>query len=304
MQPNSNITVVILAFNEELHIRRAIESAWTIARVVILVDSYSTDRTIDIAKELNAKVLQNPFVNQAQQFQWAMDSGHIHTKWTMRMDADEYLTPQLTKEIHGRIDKLPSEVSGVVLKRQVYFMGQWIRYGGYYPTMLLRIWRTGEAAIEQRWMDEHTFLLKGNSITFEEDFVDNNLNSLSWWTNKHNDYSTREAIDILNTNYQLLKEKATGGNTAKGKQAVAKRWYKNNLYLKLPLFLRAFLYFQFRYWIKLGFLDGRKGLVWHFLQGFWYRFLVDAKIKQIEWWAKTENKPVQQIIEEKFGVKL
>ena len=295
-----DITIIILTFNEELHIRRAIESASRIANEVIVVDSYSTDQTINIALELNARVLQHPFVNQAQQFQWAMDNGGITTGWTMRLDADEYLTDELIHEIEGRLSNLNQEISGIVLKRQVHFMGQWIRHGGYYPIYLLRIWRTGHAVIEQRWMDEHILLTRGTSITFNHDFVDDNLNSLTWWTAKHNDYATREAVDILSRKYSFQDGDLSTGTKGNANQTTTKRWYKNNLYLRLPLFLRAFLYFQFRYWIKLGFLDGQRGLVWHFLQGFWYRFLVDAKILQIEWWAKKENKPVRNIIEEKY----
>ena len=295
-----DITIIILTFNEELHIRRAIESASRIANEVIVVDSYSTDQTINIALELNARVLQHPFVNQAQQFQWAMDNGGITTGWTMRLDADEYLTDELIHEIEGRLSNLNQEISGIVLKRQVHFMGQWIRHGGYYPIYLLRIWRTGHAVIEQRWMDEHILLTRGTSITFNHDFVDDNLNSLTWWTAKHNDYATREAVDILSRKYSFQDGDLSTGTKGNANQTTTKRWYKNNLYLRLPLFLRAFLYFQFRYWIKFGFLDGQRGLVWHFLQGFWYRFLVDAKILQIEWWAKKENKPVRNIIEEKY----
>ena len=296
----ADLTVVILTYNEELHIRRAIESALLVTNKIIIVDSFSTDKTVDIASNLGANVVQHPFVNQAQQFQWAMDTGKITTGWTMRMDADEYLTDALVQEIASRLPSLEQEISGVVLKRQVHFMGRWIKYGGYYPVQLLRIWRTGHAIIEQRWMDEHTLLTKGTSVTFKHDFIDDNLNSLSWWTSKHNDYATREAIDILIRKYHFEDSSQHHLTLGNAKQAVAKRWYKNNLYLRMPLFLRAFLYFQFRYWIRLGVLDGRKGLVWHFLQAFWYRFLVDAKILQIEWWSKTENKTVKKILEEKF----
>jgi len=295
-----DITIIILTFNEELHIRRAIESASRIANDVIVVDSYSTDQTINIALELNARVLQHPFVNQAQQFQWAMDNGGITTGWTMRLDADEYLTDELIHEIEGRLSNLNQEISGIVLKRQVHFMGQWIRHGGYYPIYLLRIWRTGHAVIEQRWMDEHILLTRGTFITFNHVFVNDNINYLAWWTAKHNDYATREAVDILSRKYSFQDGDLSTGTKGNANQTTTKRWYKNNLYLRLPLFLRAFLYFQFRYWIKFGFLDGQRGLVWHFLQGFWYRFLVDAKILQIEWWAKKENKPVRNIIEEKY----
>lgn len=295
-----DLTVVILTYNESLHIQRAIRSAWQVAKEVIIVDSFSTDNTIELATSQNAKVFQHSFVNQAQQFQWAMDNGGITTGWTMRLDADEYLTDELIHEMEVRLSTLHQETSGIVLKRQVHFMGQWIRHGGYYPIHLLRIWRTGHAVIEQRWMDEHILLTRGTSITFKHDFVDDNLNSLTWWTAKHNDYATREAVDILSRKYLFQDSDLPSGTKGNAKQTTTKRWYKDNLYLRLPLFLRAFLYFQFRYWIKLGFLDGQRGLVWHFLQGFWYRFLVDAKILQIEWWAKKENKPIRNVVEEKY----
>ncbi len=298
-----DLTVVILTYNEEIHLRRVIESVRPIAKEVIVVDSFSTDQTITIANEMGVRVLQNRFINQALQFQWALDHCNIQTAWTMRMDADEYLTTKLQREITQRLPVLEESITGVELKRQVHFMGQWIRYGGYYPIKLLRIWRTGLAAIEQRQMDEHTYLLKGNAITFEYDFVDDNQNNLTWWTNKHNSYATREAIDILLNARKVHKKKNPVEHIERSSQAGIKRWYKQNFYLRLPLFIRAFLYFQYRYWIRLGILDGRKGLVWHFLQGFWYRFLVDAKILQIRYLAKMENRSVQEIIEQHYHSK-
>lgn len=299
----TGLTVVILTYNEQLHIRRAIQSALEVADEVIVVDSYSNDQTVNIALELKARVLQNPFVNQAQQFQWAMENGDITTPWTMRLDADEYLTKDLAKEINDRIPNLSQDISGVILKRQVHFMGKWIKHGGYYPIHLLRIWRTGSAVMEQKWMDEHTLLLSGNSIVFKHDFIDENLNSLTWWTTKHNAYATREAIDILSRKYQFNPDTQAAAMNMDVKQLGAKRWYKDNLYLRMPLFVRAFLYFQFRFWLKLGFLDGRKGLIWHFLQAFWYRFLVDAKIYQVMWVARQTNRTIEKVIFEDYTKK-
>ncbi len=298
-----DLTVIILTFNEALHIKRAIESVQKIASMIWIVDSYSTDNTLAIAESLGARTIQNKFTNQAVQFLWAMEHCQIQTRWVMRLDADEYLTPPLMDEIQNRLNHLPEKVTGIILKRQVHFMGKWIRHGGYYPIELLRIWHVGAATIEQRWMDEHTILLKGSSIKFQHDFIDDNLNSLSWWIAKHNDYATREAIEVLNRKHHFMPSVQYAENSSNAAQAGHKRWYKENLYLKLPLFIRCFLYFQFRFWIKLGVLDGQKGLVWHFLQGFWYRFLVDAKILQIEWWAKTENRTIKEILYEKYNIK-
>ena len=296
-----DLTVLILTYNEEIHIARAIGTALEVADKVIVVDSFSTDKTVEIASGMGAKVLQNPFVSQAAQFKWAIDNTDISSSWIMRMDADEYITPALISELNAKLPVLDGGISGIVLKRQVHFMGQWIRHGGYYPIRLLRVWRNGHAEIEQRLMDEHMVLKEGKTVNFDHDIIDENLNTLTWWISKHNTYASREAVVLLNQKHRFLPGELHQTEKRIVKQAVVKRWIKNNLYVKLPLFLRVFLYFNYRYWIKLGFLDGRRGLIWHFLQGLWYRFLVDAKIFQVQWLARKNGKTIQQVINEEFG---
>ncbi len=298
MTTREGISVVILTYNESVHIRRAIESVRPFAAAIIIVDSYSTDDTCAIARECGARVLQRTFVHQADQLQWAMDNAGIDTTWVMRLDADEYVMPELADEIQARLSGLSEDICGIVLKRRVHFMGRWIRHGGYYPVRLLRMWRSGKASVEQRLMDEHLYLLEGQSMEFRHDIVDENLNHLTWWTEKHNRYATREAAEWLGRKHGFLAEQENhrfGSN-----QVEAKRWYKHNLYDRMPLLFRVFIYFNFRYVIRLGFLDGRPGLVWHVLQGFWYRFLVDAKILQVKWIARRDNLPIRQVLSERY----
>ena len=256
-----------------------------------------------IATAAGARVLQHAFVNQAEQMSWALNHGDIRTEWVFRLDADEYVTPALAREIVERLPVLDAEVTGILLPRRVMFMGRWIRHGGYYPVRLLRIWRTGKAVVEQRLMDEHTCLVTGRSLTFVHDLVDENLNSLSWWTDKHNQYATREAAEWLNERYGFLPPRSVSMAASPGGQAAVKRWYKRNLYDRMPLLFRAFLYFHYRYILRLGFLDGRQGLIWHFLQGFWYRFLVDAKIIQVLRIARTENMKIEDVLSARMGLR-
>ena len=286
------ITLIILTYNEELHLQRCLESVKNLAERIIIVDSFSTDKTCEIAQQFGAEVIQRKFVNQAEQFQWALENTNISTEWVFRLDADEYILPELYQEIKEKLNHLPQEIKGINLKRRLYFQSSWIKHGGFYPLRLLRIWRNGAAVMEQKMMDEHTVLMHGKSIDFDHDFVDENLSSLVKWTEKHNNYSTREAIMRLDAQYHFLEQNQ-------------QNLHKSNkqFYLKIPLFLRAFVYFCYRYFIKFGFLDGKNGLIWHVLQGFWYQFLVDAKIFQIEYLAKKENITVKQIIEEKFNFK-
>jgi len=166
---------------------------------------------------------------------------------------------------------------------------------------LLRIWRYKHGKIEERWMDEHIKLSAGKTIQFEHDLVDDNKNNLTWWTEKHNHYATREAVDLLNILHGFIQYDEVEPRLL-GTQEQRKRWLKIR-YASLPLFIRPILYFHWRYFVKLGFLDGKQGLIWHFLQGFWYRFLVDAKIYQIQHIAKQENKTLVQV-KKNFGIDL
>ena len=295
------LSVLILTFNEEMHIERCIKSLQSFAKDIFIVDSYSTDKTVEIAKALNAKVYQNKWVNYAVQYQWGLDNCPIQTEWVMRMDADEYVLPELAEEIIDKIDAINENISGVYIKRRVHFMSRWIRHGSYYPIWLLRIWRYNQGRIEERWMDEHIKLSFGETIQFENDLIDDNKNNLTWWTQKHNNYATREAVDILNIIYGFKKYDEVEPKLL-GTQEQRKRWFKLR-YAKLPLFFRPFIYFHIRYFFQFGFLDGNPGLIWHFLQGFWYRFLVDAKINEIYFRAKKNDKEaILELLEKEYGI--
>lgn len=295
------ISVIILTYNEEKNIRLALESVCGWVQDIFLVDSFSTDGTLDIARKFGAQIFQNPWMNYATQLNWALEHLPLTTEWVMRLDADEQVMLELMNELKDNLPLVAQEVSGLYVKRRVYFMGRWIRRGGYYPTWLLRIWRRGHCRCEARWMDEHMKLEKGNTLFLQNDIVDDNKNNLHWWINKHNSYATREAIDILNMKYHILQYDEISANMM-GTQEERKRWLKN-VYVRLPLFFRAFLYFIYRYLIKLGILDGKEGLIWHFLQGFWYRFLVDAKIYEVEKIMIKGRNNIEAVIEEKYGIK-
>lgn len=295
------ITAIILTYNESLHIARCIDSVQQLNVRMIVIDSYSTDNTVEIAKSMGAEVYQREWPgNQAAQFNWALENVPIYSEWVLRLDADEYLLPALAEEIQSKVPTLPEKVTGVYFQRRVYFMGKWIKHGCYYPIQIMRLWRKQAGKLEEKWMDEHVKLDYGDTLIFENDFVDENLNNLTWWINKHNNYASREALELLNKKYhflngnQILKE-------AFATQEKRKRWIKESLYLRIPIFVRPVLYFSYRYIVRLGILDGIKGLIWHFLQGFWYRFLIDAKIYDINRRAKAENKNIKSVVEEYMG---
>lgn len=282
MKAKPSLAVVILTYNEALHITRAIASVAAIADQVFVIDSGSTDDTVAFARANGAVVLTHPWTNYAQQFQWGLDHAPITAEWVMRLDADEIIEPDLAAVIAARLPTLPARVTGVNLKRKHVFMDRWIRHGGRYPLTLLRIWRRGKARIEQRWMDEHMLLSEGEAVTFEGGFSDVNLNDLSFFTTKHNAYSTREAIDRLNQTYRLFASDAPMEGASSSRAAAGKRWVKEQIYNRLPLWVGPLGYFLYRYIGQLGFLDGRPGLIYHGLQGGWYRFLVEAKVVEFD----------------------
>ncbi len=274
------LTCLILAFNEEVHIARAIASVREIADRVVVVDSGSTDRTRAIALSLGARVLQNRWVNHAAQFNWGLDQLGPETDWVLRLDADEIVTPALAEEIADRLPRLDPAVAGVYVPRRMTFLRRPIRHGGVFPVMILRLLRHGRGRCENRWMDEH-IVVDGPAERFAGEILDDSLKSLSWWTDKHNGYASLEAVELLDLEYGFLPR---GGATALsgGGQPGLKRWLKERAYARLPAGLRAMAYFLYRYVLRLGFLDGREGLAFHLLQGLWYRFLVDAKLAEVQ----------------------
>jgi glycosyltransferase involved in cell wall biosynthesis len=277
----ANLTIIILTKNEEQNLKKCIKSFKNLAKRIIVVDSYSGDKTVELAKALGAEVVEHPFENHAAQFNWALENVSLNTEWVMKVDADEEFTEELADEIEEKLDNLPEDINGVVLRRRVYFMGRWLKHGGKYPELLLRIFRVGHGMSEMKMMDEHLVITDGKTITFKNDFSDKNNKSLEWWISKHNWYSNKEVLDYQ-MNLEAKSSKNQDEDTKASFQAKVKRFIKNYGYYSLPKFLRAHLYFFYRYYILLGFLDGTEGKIYTFLQAYWYRFLVDSKIFECE----------------------
>ena len=295
---NPSLSVIILTLDEEKHIERCIQGLHQICKDIFIVDSFSNDKTISIAKEYNCKIYQNKWPgSHSMQFNWALENCNITTKWVMKMDADEFLDMDLIDEIRIELSQNDnSDLKGYFLKRGHIFLGKKILHGGNFPIKLLRIWQHGYAFCEDRLMDEHIVLSENwKTKVLRGTFWDHNLNSITWWIEKHNLYATKEAIMQLKNKYSKRKLDHHDNN---------RTILKYLLYERLPKSIRAFLYFIYRYFFKLGFLDGYQGLAWNFLQGFWYRFLVDVKVYEIEKTAENNKLTVKEEIKNKHGIDL
>lgn len=298
-----DLSVIILTFNEELHIRRCLENVRQISRKIYVVDSFSTDRTKEIATKLGADVVEHTWPgNQAEQFNWALENLPIDSRWVLRLDADEYLLPELVNELQHKFPSLPENVTGIIFKRRHIFMGKWMRRG-IYPVKLLRAFRYGKGLCEQRLMDEHILLTEGRAVEFEHDFCDHNLNNLSWFCHKHINYAIREAAELLDYELNLTGTAEQDTDINISKQALAKRMKKHKYALQ-PLFWRSFAYFCYRYFFKGACLDGKVGFIWTFIQGWWYRTLVDAKIYEIKKKCGNDREKIKALLKDDYNITL
>ena len=277
-----SIAAIILTKNEEKHIARCIRSLKDVCDEIWVIDSFSTDRTCEIAGALGAQVRQHPWKNYATQFNYAVYQCPIQAEWLWRIDADEFLEGDLGKAMKEALAHCGQNINGVYVRKRIDFMGRPLLHGGWYPSYHLKVFRNGHGECENRWMDEHIHLLDGEAIFVDTgNQVDANLNDLTWWTEKHNGYAVREMVDMLLMEYGLDDQVKEVIPKFWGTEEQRKRWLKLK-YVKLPLFVRPFLNFFYRYVLKAGFLDGKEGFIWHILQGFWYRMLVDAKIYELK----------------------
>lgn len=293
---------VILTFNEERHLERCIASLRDTVSEVVVVDSFSTDCTVEIAKKFGARVLQNHWVNHASQFNWALTQLSPETGWVLRIDADEVITEELTEAIVTSLPAVSDVVSGIFVDRKIIFQGRLLRFGGLGAQKTLRLFRYGRGHCEKRWMDEH-LKVAGQTVEFRGALIDDNLNSLTWWTDKHNKYASLEAIDLLNLEFRFMPIDSIAD--LHGRQQVGmKRWVKEKIYARLPGGIRAVAYFIYRYVFRLGFLDGRQGSHFHVLQGFWYRYLVDGKVSEVRRYMEDNGCDCVTAIEQVLGIKL
>lgn len=296
-----NISAIILTFNEEMHIKRCVDSLSEVVEHIYVMDSFSTDSTLDILSGYkNVTIKKNKFINYATQFNHALDEFDVHSDWIMRIDADEYIDSELVNFLSGNIESIPSSVTGISFNRHMTFMGKLLTHGGMSSYWMLRLWRNGMGRCEQTWMDEHIILSSGDILKADGKLVDDNLNTLSWWAHKHVDYSTREAIDIIQR--ELKQQHNTIESKFFGAKSERVRFLKN-LYGKTPLFIRPFIYFIYRYFLRGGFLDGKQGFLWCVFQGFWYRMMVDAKVFELKSLVK-KNLDIKEVIKLKYNYEI
>ena len=288
---NPAFSLIVITFNEETHLPRLLSSIKSLNVNTFLLDSGSTDNTINIATEFGCAIKTNPFVNHPAQWHKALTTFEIKTPWVICLDADQIVTNELLLLLQGFKDEDYQDVAGIYFNRKNIFKGKWLKHGGYFPLYLLKMFRVGVGYSDLNENMDHRFIVPGKTIIwktgyiFEENFKENKI---SFWINKHNRYSdlvaTEEWERLQKLRTQTLQPNIFGSPDQK-------KAFLKSIWWKMPLYVRPFIYFFHRYFIQLGILDGKQGFVFHFLQAFWFRLVVDIKIDEIKKQNILENQP-------------
>jgi glycosyltransferase involved in cell wall biosynthesis len=279
-----NVAVIILTHDEELNIEYALRAVCGWARQVFVFDSFSTDRTVEIARGFErCEVVQHVFENYGAQRNAALRLLPIEAEWILFLDADEYPTEELKREIEALVARNPPE-DGFWIKWRLIWMGTWIRRG-YYPTWILRLVRKTNARCEDRDVNEH-MVVTGSTGRLEHDLIHEDHKSLDRWVLKHLRYADAEA------RASLIRAASHGEieGSLLGSQAERKRWVRRNVWERLPRLVRPALYFGYRAVVRGGVLDGRRALAYHVMQALWFQTLVDLKCMEIEREATREGR--------------
>ncbi|HLK11192.1 MAG TPA: glycosyltransferase family 2 protein [Candidatus Binatia bacterium] len=276
------ISVIILTFNSEATIGATLAAACQLSDDIHVVDSGSTDNTARIARSFGAHLVTHPFLNYSAQRNWAIDALPLRYDWELHLDADERPTAELIAAIRElMLYGIPPEIQGYHIPRLTYFLGRPIRHGGMYPVWHTRLFRRRAGRCEERKYDQH-FYVNGKTAKLPHPIIDDVRMSLFEWTARHNQWTEAEATQALRSDSEGVIRGRLRGNPVERKRAL------REVYEGSPRFARAVLLFLYRYIMRMGFLDGREGLVFFVLQTFWFRFLVDAKLLERELAARQE----------------
>jgi glycosyltransferase involved in cell wall biosynthesis len=274
LSPKTPVSVLICTKNEERNLGACLESvSW--AEDCIILDSYSVDATVNIARERGARVVQREFDNFSAHKNWALDHLDFKHDWILIVDADERVTTALAREIATVINGLPT-CHGYYLPRQNWFAGTWIKHGGRYPDWNLRLLRRGRGRYETRLVHEH-ILLEGPPGYLQNPLIHYDYKGIERYFDRHNVYSSLEAVEAYRT---LTALDQPGGLPADfwAKGPARRRFLKNLAYRYLPG--RALFKFIYMYFWKLGFLDGRMGFRYCLLQTF-YDYQISLKMEEL-----------------------
>lgn len=271
------LSIIVLSHNEEANIRACLKSARALTEEIFLVDSFSTDRTREIARRFTDKVYQNPWIDWAAQRNWALDNLPLSHEWVFFLDADERVTPEFAAELSQRLPQAPPEVAGFNVHFRFFFLGRPLKYAYESPPVLRLVRRGrgrwhGEGAREYAKLQENTWTIKSKLDHRDE-------KGLAAWTIKHTGNALRE-LHLIQGSQSAVRKALSQGDAYRTKERPSRRWLRKKVWERLPPFWRAFPYFCYRYFLRGGILDGKAGFAYCFLHALWYPLLIDMMVTE------------------------
>lgn len=285
------LTVLFATRNEEANLERSLESVHGFADQILVIDSESADRTVEIARRYADEVVTLPYDHSRiipWIFQWGLDNLSIRNDWVLLLEADQALPPALRDELAATLSGSGDgsgngpTADGFYIRRRQIFRGHPIRFGGYGHKYLLKLFRRDRGELDPQEQDTRVYV-RGRTAKLRTPLEEWNKkeDAILFYLEKHLRYAdafAKEELERRRRGSEGLGWKLTPRLFGTSDERTL--WLKSRYY-RLPLYLRPFLYFGYRYFVLCGFLDGRDGFVFHFLQAFWFRLVVDIRLAEL-----------------------
>lgn len=293
-----NLSVIVVTYNEENNMQDCIDSIRQVTDKLFVVDSFSTDKTVEILEQNGVRYASHEYITYADKRNWSQENNPYQTEWVMHLDADERVSDQMLRWFNSAFSEVGNSFDGVMFARKPFFMGRFLKHGGMYPIYTARLFKAAKGFCERKAYDQHFVVdgpVKVTKIDIENDVTPN----LTKFINTHNEFSKYEAAEIA----LKMSDKGDVKVNFFGNPVERRRWLKNRIFYNMPLFVRSFLYFNYRYFFQLGFLDGKEGFIFFVLQSFWFRFLVDAKVYELQKKSRKKQQTILETIITEYGEK-
>jgi glycosyltransferase involved in cell wall biosynthesis len=267
------LSFIVPVYNEEIHIERLLNNLKKVSDAIFIVDSGSNDKTLEIALKYGCACRVGSWTTFSDKMNWAIENTPYQSEWVMRVDADEYLSNELCASLVGFVstcDSIEGDYNYLTMKKDFFFLGRHIKYGGYRNLRVDRIFKRNIVRYENRRLDEQ-LINTTKARALRGSLIENSSRSFEEWIEKHIKYARLEVK-------MILSENINGDYHQLSFRRRVMRLLKINFYYRFPILIRPFLYWFYRYFILLGFLDGREGFIYHYFHAFVYRELQDAFI--------------------------
>jgi glycosyltransferase involved in cell wall biosynthesis len=288
------VTLIVTTRNEEINVEKCLSSAHNFVDQIFVIDSESEDRTVEISSRF-AEVVNLPY-NHAKIipwiYQWGLDNLPVRNDWVMILEADQALTPDLKRELERLFSQPEIAESGFYIRRRQIFRGRTLRFGGYGSKYMLKLFRQNEGQLDTEETDTRVYV-QGKVGKLKSPIVEENRkeDAILFYLQKHLRYAEVFAREEFVRRQEKLDWKVKPDLFGTPDQRVLRL---KNIYFRLPLYLRPFVYFFYRYFILLGFLDGKEGFIFHFLQAFWFRLVLDIRLEELRKTAPQTAEPAAE----------